>query len=328
MRSTAASFVIPAEVEIGIVGLATGGTLSGNDGVQTLFGNGGSDTLLGNGGNDRLEGGVGFDRLDGGTGDDGGADSDNYFVDSAQDIVVELANEGFDQVLSTATVYVLSANVEGGIVATTAGATLVGNELDNLMQGNSGNDSLSGGGGTDTFFGGQGNDQYSVNDTQTAVIVEAVGEGVDVVATFRLSFTLPDNVENGFMPIGIAGGQTLTGNALGNAMASFIGNDRLVGLGGNDTLFGNDGNDTLIGGLNTDTFVYGKGDGHDVITDMTLSQNDVIELQLSSVGIGDLSDPHASQQGDDVLISFPSSMSIRIENMQVSALSQDDFVFS
>jgi Ca2+-binding RTX toxin-like protein len=47
--------------------------------------------------------------------------------------------------------YVLAANVENGVVNTTAGVALSGNALDNGLEGNAGDDVLTGGGGNDTF---------------------------------------------------------------------------------------------------------------------------------------------------------------------------------
>ncbi len=62
--------------------------------------------LSGLGGSDTLDGGAGADTLVGGLGDD------TYFVDNSGDVIVENAGEGTDTVKSTASSYVVSANVE------------------------------------------------------------------------------------------------------------------------------------------------------------------------------------------------------------------------
>jgi Ca2+-binding RTX toxin-like protein len=54
-------------------------------------------------GDDFLSGGEGEDQLDGGTGGDkmrGEAADDDYVVDNSGDHVIEVANEGYDEVFS------------------------------------------------------------------------------------------------------------------------------------------------------------------------------------------------------------------------------------
>ncbi|MGI0483129.1 Calx-beta domain-containing protein, partial [Geminocystis sp. CENA526] len=87
----------------------TGNTLAnritGNSDNNRLNGGDGNDTLNGGNGNDTLNGGTGADRMVGGKGDD------TYYVDNANDIVVEKLNEGIDTVISTIT-YTLPNHVE------------------------------------------------------------------------------------------------------------------------------------------------------------------------------------------------------------------------
>lgn len=52
--------------------------------------------------------------------------------------------------------------------------------------------------------------------------------------------------------LGLAGNDTLTGNALADIIEGGAGDDRLFGLGGNDVLNGGDGNDSLDGGIGDD----------------------------------------------------------------------------
>jgi len=87
-------------------------TLSALAGHDVVFGRGGDDVLYGNSGDDLLRGGVGRDRLFGGAGNDelvggagadrvqGGAGDDRCWFGrgSGQDLFIEAANSGFDEV--------------------------------------------------------------------------------------------------------------------------------------------------------------------------------------------------------------------------------------
>ena len=75
--------------------------------------------------------------------------------------------------------------------------TLNGNGGDDILRGNDGNDILDGGddtsSGSDRTEGGAGDDQHFVN-TGEDVVVEAVGEGNDIVFA-SVGYTLPDGAE-------------------------------------------------------------------------------------------------------------------------------------
>jgi len=62
------------------------------------------------------------------------------------------------------------------------------------------------------------------------------------------------------------------------------GADVIDGGGGNDTIWGGGGADTLTGGLGADTFYFRYGDGNDVITDFTTTQ-DKISLDTATFQI-------------------------------------------
>ena len=133
----------------------------------------------------------------------GGQGSDVYIVDNAGDVVIENAGEGIDGVQSWLSAYTLAAEVENLTLGGTASIGGTGNTLDNALLGNSGanalvgsagNDSLDGGAGDDTLTGGLGNDSYVV-DSSLDVVIEAVGEGTDVVRS-SVSYGLVAEVEN------------------------------------------------------------------------------------------------------------------------------------
>ncbi len=118
------------------------------DTSEVFYGMGGNDTLMGGGGSDTLDGGVGVDLLVGGRG------NDNYWVDNAADRVVELANQGADTIYSEVTFALTSTpDVENLFLTGYAGASAIGNGLNNVLKGNSGNNVLDGGAGNDTLFG-------------------------------------------------------------------------------------------------------------------------------------------------------------------------------
>ena len=154
-----------------------------NNASYYLQGNGGNDNLFGGEGDDELDGGIGPSRVPSTyylSGEDrmyGFGGNDTYYVDSAEDRVIEFRNEGYDTVKAYVD-YTLEANVErlylSGIL--TQG---VGNDLDNWigfdwqeprnpartsnlhLEGHGGNDSLQSGSGHDTLIGGYENDILS-----------------------------------------------------------------------------------------------------------------------------------------------------------------------
>ena len=189
--------------------------------------------ISGNNADNVLDGGAGADTLAGGLGDD------QYLVEDAGDVIVELGGEGTDSVLSSIS-WTLGAALEnlsllGGAISGT------GNELDNQIIGNDANNVLDGGAGADTLAGRLGDDLYAVDDAGDA-IVESDGEGVDSVQS-SISWTLGTALENLSL---VAGALSGTGNALDNQIN---GNDA------NNVLDGGSGADTLIGSLGDDQYL-------------------------------------------------------------------------
>jgi Ca2+-binding RTX toxin-like protein/subtilisin-like proprotein convertase family protein len=248
-------YTLPDNVEVGVIGIDTGATLTGNAGDNILWGGNGNDTLIGGDGNDLLLGGAGADTLVGGLG------NDIYSIDNLNDVIVEHPGEGTDVAFVAVDGYVLSDNVEVGGIALTTGATLTGGHGDTVLWGNigddtligqGGNDVLIGGAGADTMIGGAGNDIYVV-DNLGDKIIEHPGEGTDTAYVYTSGYTLDDNVEIG--AVGTATGLTLSGNSGDNYLWGNTGDDTLIGGAGNDFLSGGAGADTLIGGTGDDTYV-------------------------------------------------------------------------
>lgn len=161
--------------------------LDGGGGDDTLSGLAGDDLLLGGAGNDSLRGGPGADTLQGGAGDD------ILVVEDATDIVIELAGQGIDRVVSTIE-FTLTAHVEQlALIGTSAiGGTgnaeanlLLGNRAANLLRGQEGADTLSGGKGDDTLVGGSGADHLTGGGGGDIFRYGSAAEGGDRIFGYR-----------------------------------------------------------------------------------------------------------------------------------------------
>jgi Ca2+-binding RTX toxin-like protein len=253
--NSSVNYTLGANLEVlNLIGAALNGTgsaeanlITGNAASNLLAGLGGNDTLLGLAGDDTLDGGAGVDSLVGGLG------NDLYVLDTAADVVVELAGGGIDTV-STAINTVLAAELENLILLAPA-LSGTGNALANSITGNAGNNTLDGGAGNDTLVGLAGDDTYLVDSTLD-VIVEAAAGGIDTVSS-SVDYVLSANVEN----------LTLTGSALagtGNGEANSI-----TGTAGNNTLDGGGGNDTYVVDSTLDVLVEAAAGGSDTVISST-----------------------------------------------------------
>ena len=242
---------------------AISGTGTAADNILT--GNTGANTLTGGAGNDQLNGAAGADTLKGGTG------NDTYTVDNTSDIITEVAGEGTDQALASAT-YTLGANVETLTLTGSAAINGTGNSGNNTLQGNTANNVLSGLAGADTMAGGAGNDTYVV-DNAGDIVTENAAEGTDFVQSF-ITLALAANVEN--LTLTGTAAINATGNTLANTLTGNTGNNTLDGSAGADTLKGGVGNDTYVVDVSTDVVTENASEGTDLIQSavtLTLATN-------------------------------------------------------
>ncbi len=152
---------------------------------NVLIANAGGNVLRGLAGNDTLRGGAGVDWLYGGAG------NDYYVVDSAGDVVVELAGDGLDLVKALVS-FTLAANVEDMNLGTSDAIDGTGNDLANAIDGNAGanvlrglggDDTLQSYAGRDTLEGGRGNDRL-VGGVEADTYLFGRGDGQDTVVDY------------------------------------------------------------------------------------------------------------------------------------------------
>ncbi|NOU20447.1 MAG: hypothetical protein HOO93_01425, partial [Methyloglobulus sp.] len=237
----------------------------GNSLDNVLIGNSGDNTLVGEAGNDTMQGGIG---------------DDTYYVDNANDVVIENANEGVDTVyvdlLYNKYSYTLGANQEnlyfrylGSGASWPTRISGTGNDIDNVLK-------SSGGGFLVTLDGKAGADTMVINGSDTA-IVYIDNPGDKIVSGYNLgAYIIYSSIDYSLT-------QSLynTSNILLNAHISDIlvlnGNNAISGIGniGNNffnsyenaaanVLKGGMGDDNYFIGLN-DTVIEAAGEGHDVV---------------------------------------------------------------
>jgi Ca2+-binding RTX toxin-like protein len=224
-------------------------------GVGDLDGTGNelANTLTGNAGNNVLDGRAGADRLAGGSGDD------TYIVDHEGDRVLEAGGEGSDTV-TTSVSFTLGDHLEHLVLTGFGSIDGTGNGLANTVMGNEVDNILDGGAGADLLRGGHGNDTYIVDDTGDAVD-ETGSSGLDTVRA-SVSYALTANVEK----LVLTGEASLngTGNELSNIITGNDSDNILDGGASFDELRGGKGNDTYIV-ADFDAITENEGEGTDTI---------------------------------------------------------------
>ncbi|MGZ8954107.1 MAG: putative Ig domain-containing protein [Methylovulum sp.] len=231
-----------------------------------------SNIIIGNINNNVLDGGASTDTLLGSLGDD------VYNVDNIRDKVVEVINEGVDQVNSSVS-FTLSANTENLTLTGSVAINGTGNSIANNMTGNSGDNILAGGEGADILNGGGGNDTYVVNITALGEVEDTIvaGSGIDTLELVndyytgpRIALTLAAAIEN----YNIARTRHAYLDMIGNSEDNI-----LTGNKADNTLDGGTGEDILAGGLGNDFYLVDKSG--DVIIEEVGEGTDQVNSSVS-----------------------------------------------
>lgn len=224
-----------ASAAFGLVVAAAGGALTGGVGDDSLAGGAGDDTLIG---------GDGADALDGG---DGAGDVVDYSGDAGVLVDLVAGQQSFTDDL--ATVVDTLSGIEG-VIGSSSGDYIYGDDADNAFSGGGGDDIIDGGAGDDTVVGGAGADEIAGGDGFDFASYAGSTTGVTVSLADGLGFggdAEGDTLLDFEGLIGSDGADSLVGTTAANA---------LIGGGGNDSLLGGAGADTLNGGDGLDVAVY------------------------------------------------------------------------
>lgn len=253
-----------------------------NDTVVSLTGNNYSNEIIGNAIGNILDGGAGADRMLGGLG------NDVYYVDNAGDGVVELANEGNDEIIASAS-YTIGAGVHVETLTAKAGAgsiNLTGNSFANTLKGNEGSNILDGGAGVDILEGGDGDDTYIIDNDGDSIIETSTGGFDTAIVSVSTALSKYSNIE----ALRAASGTQnidLTGDLGRNRLTGNDGNNVLDGGAGADTMRGGAGNDTYYVDDKDDLIVEAGGDGSDkIIASASYKISDSMEVEILEAEAG------------------------------------------
>lgn len=283
-----------------VEGSAINDAFSTGDGADTVDGKAGDDYIDAGTGNDDIIGGGGQDTLYLGEGHDyaeGGAQEDLIFGGGGNDMIwggtqadTIYGGEGSDTIRGEKGHDLIYGGDKRDVI--------LGDNNNDTIYGEEGNDVLRGGNGDDLVYGGVGNDRLfgAANDDTIYG-----GEGNDLIRA-------------GFQADYVDGG---------------AGDDYLVGGGGFDTIIGGTGNDTMEGNFNADQFWFGNGHGNDVIIDFSATSNaeKLVFSELTTMNSYAQVMAASTQQGANVLIDTGGGNSILLENVEMTDLHVQDFIF-
>ncbi|MEO1470931.1 MAG: spondin domain-containing protein, partial [Pseudomonadota bacterium] len=171
------------------------------------------------------------------------------------------------------------------------------------------------------------------------------GEAEGGVITEHPGFNGSEGLADG-EPVNILGGTTAPGAMIDPVEGDFTRNagneqlleividlvagsdDTLIGGAGEDILDGGRGDDRLEGGTGADTFVFEADAGFDTVTDFE-ADADILDLSADVFGFESIDDVlgAASQEGDDVLIGLGDEGALRVRDLEVDQLTDDNVLF-
>ena len=264
--------------------------IEGNNLSNTITGGAGNDTISGcdftidtTNGWDSSMGGSGADSLYGGLGDD------TYLLDGTgyltindaggNDTVKLVANSSGNYVSSWIGIslsdYTGIENIDASAIKNYTSMQISANSAGNhtITTGNGG-DTISAAGGNYTINTGNGTDSITASGGDMIV---TTGDGYKIIRTGAGNDSITTGVCGipgyyDYVTAG-AGNDTIVGGDGVNYMTGEAGNDSITGGSDNDTLIGGTGNDTLSGGLGSNLYGFSQGDGKDLITATSATDN-------------------------------------------------------
>ncbi|HEY0012291.1 MAG TPA: M10 family metallopeptidase C-terminal domain-containing protein [Allosphingosinicella sp.] len=293
VRTSLSSHVLAANVER-LTGASNGG--------QALTGNALANIVAGGSGNDVIDGGAGADTMSGGDG------NDIYYVDRADDVIVETSTpfvQNVDEVRTALGTYTLEDfRLENLTGLSDGGQALTGNGAYNVIVGAGGNDVIEGAGNADLLVGGGGADRFVYRSVWDSVEgsrdrIAGFEQGVDKVdllglGLVRLSFAQGSDALGAYTVVTAKGAGV---QELAIRVDGTIGEADILAETG---IFGTAGDDVLDGTAEAD-FIRGEG-GDDRLSG--LGGGDLIEGGAGNdlVDGGEGADTMRGGTGDDVFL--------------------------
>ena len=278
-------------------------------------GNALDNILTGNSAANVLNGLSGVDTLTGGQGDD------TYYVDLSSDVIVELAGEGVDTVVSTAIQYTMSANIEnivldGGYMFE---LRATGNALNNVMTARSTRwDVLDGGAGADTMIGARGGWFFVDNVGDQIVITDTVSYNYTIVSS-TLNYTLGAHMHELNLTLGSSATDGF-GNGLDNVFRGNQNTNTFYGYGGSDYFYGGTGAATFYGGSGDDRYYVDGGtrtQGRTYINGREMSYD---YAHVTSLGANNKTIVENENEGTDTVYSiYNYTLGANLENLVLEA---------
>lgn len=258
-------YALPADGTVLDLGQAMAGLFPGSDTGTVLAGTSESDTLGGSTDNDIIDARGGDDIIIASAGQDqlfGGQGNDTVSFENARSgVSVDLSNPE-SEFPDDATSFWMFNGIEN-LSGSRFGDRLKGDDAANELRGEDGNDVLEGGAGADRLFGGDGSDTASYRSSSAGISIDMSQSLFAGGHAAGDSFDSIENVE------GSEFSDAITGDDQDNALIGQTGADHLIGGAGDDLLDGGADSDLLEGEAGDDFYVFARGDGLDVVQDVS-----------------------------------------------------------